>query len=66
MSLSAWDAGHVRLAGVGIILFGLLAWIAIGALSGNLALSQIFTLLPATVAGGCLSRRSGDSCNSSW
>jgi len=57
MDLSAWDAGHIRLAGVGIILFGLLAWIAVGALSGSLALSQIFTLLPATVAGGFLLAR---------
>ena len=63
MSFSAWDAGHVRLAGVGIILFGLLAWIAVGALSGNLALSQIFTLLPATGVGGFLLARARRSEN---
>lgn len=54
MGLSAWEAGHLRLAAVGVILFGLLVWAAIGALSGNLALSQLFTLVPATAAGAAL------------
>ena len=65
--LSAVLDGFVFLSIGGIVLLealpeavhhgGLLAWIAIGALSGNLALSQIFTLLPATVAGGFLLAR---------
>ena len=54
MVLSAWEAGHLRLAAVGVILVGLMAWAAIGALSGNLTLSQLFTLLPATAGGAAL------------
>jgi hypothetical protein len=52
--LSAWEAGHLRLAAVGVILVGLMAWAAVGALSGNLALSQLFTLVPATAGGAVL------------